>query len=240
MKRTIFLITGLVLAALPGISMAHDGRLDRMGCHDNRPFAGYHCHQGPLAGQYFSDRAEADKAYPKPKSKPKPKRAERRARPRDANNIFGRATVKSGDTIEIRGQEIRLFGIDAFERRQRCRRADGRRYRCGRTARHTLADKIDDRRIACRKKPVAKTRRIYATCWLGAEDIGAAMVLDGWAMADSRRSGDYIIHEERARRARAGAWAGDFLTPREWRKSRRDSDRRKRERKRDRDQPWRR
>ncbi len=148
MKHTIFLITGLIVLALTGTSMAHDGRLDRMGCHDNRPFAGYHCHQGPLAGQYFRDRAEADKAYPKPK--PKPKRAQRQAPRRDANNIFGRAKVIDGDTIEIRGQKIRLFGIDAFERRQRCRRADGRRYRCGRTARHTLADKIDDRRIACR------------------------------------------------------------------------------------------
>ena len=64
-----------------------------------------------------------------------------------------------GDTIEIRGQEVRLFGIDAFERRQRCRRADGRRYRCGRTASQTLADKIDNRRISCRKNSVANSRK---------------------------------------------------------------------------------
>ncbi len=240
MKRKIFLITGfpiaaLVLLALPGAANAHDGKLDNMGCHANRPFAGYHCHQGPLAGQYFQDRAQAEKVYPKPK----PKRARRAAPRRDPNTIVGRARVIDGDTIEIRGQEVRLFGIDAFERRQRCRRADGRRYRCGRTASQTLADKIDDRRIACHKKTVAGSRRTYATCWLNAEDIGAAMVLAGWALADTRRAGDYVLHENRARRRRSGAWQGDFLKPREWRQTRRKRDRR-RGRDRDRDRPWRR
>jgi endonuclease YncB( thermonuclease family) len=244
MKRIIlpitgFLFTGLVLLALPGAATAHDGNLDRKGCHENRPFAGYHCHKGPLAGQYFRDRAEAEKIYPKPKAKPKPKHAKRPAPRRDAKNIFGRATVIDGDTIEIRGERIKIFGIDAFERRQRCRRADGKRYRCGRTASRTLADKIDNRRISCRKKTVAKSRRIYATCWIGAEDIGASMVLAGWAIADTRRTSDYTIHEARAQRRRTGAWQGDFLKPREWRQRQRNRDR-NRDRKRDRDRPWRR
>ncbi len=239
MKHAIFLIAGLVLAALPGTASAHEGRVDHMGCHSNHPFAGYHCHKGPLAGQYFNDRAQAERAYPTPK--PKPKRVQRPAPRRDANNILGRATVIEGDIIEIRGQKIRLFGIDAFERRQRCRRSDGRRYRCGRTAKQTLADKIDNRRIACRKKAVAKSRRTYATCWIGAEDIGAAMVLEGWAVANTRQTSDYTIHEARAQRRRSGAWEGDFLTPREWRKNRRDRDRKRdRKRKSDYDRPWRR
>ena len=45
--------------------------------------------------------------------------------------IAGRASVLDGDTIEIRGERIRLFGIDAPESRQMCANANGQSYRCG-------------------------------------------------------------------------------------------------------------
>jgi hypothetical protein len=30
----------------------HGGGLDAYGCHHNRRAGGYHCHRGPLAGQF--------------------------------------------------------------------------------------------------------------------------------------------------------------------------------------------
>ena len=51
-----------------------------------------------------------------------------------ADPIIGQATVVDGDTIGIRGQRIRLSGMDAFETRQICQDAGGIAYRCGRDA----------------------------------------------------------------------------------------------------------
>ena len=37
---------------------AHSGGLDGHGCHHDRKNGGYHCHQGPLAGQSFASKSE--------------------------------------------------------------------------------------------------------------------------------------------------------------------------------------
>lgn len=57
MPRWLFLplllsILGLPLAPLT--AWPHGGGLDAYGCHNDRKHGGYHCHQGPLAGQSYS------------------------------------------------------------------------------------------------------------------------------------------------------------------------------------------
>jgi len=47
--------------------------------------------------------------------------------------IIGIASIIDGDTIEIHGHRIRLFGVDAPESRQLCS-LHGRKYRCGQKA----------------------------------------------------------------------------------------------------------
>lgn len=56
------------------------------------------------------------------------------AGPVSANSISGQASVIDGDTIEIRGERIRLVSIDAPESRHTCLDAGGRALRYGQRA----------------------------------------------------------------------------------------------------------
>lgn len=49
--------------------------------------------------------------------------------------IVGRASVVDGDTIDIGKVRVRLQGVDAPERSQRCADGGGNVYRCGKEAR---------------------------------------------------------------------------------------------------------
>jgi len=66
--------------------------------------------------------------------------------------VTGVASVIDGDTLEIRGERIRLFGIDACESRQLCEDASGRPYRCGQQAALALADRIGRGTVRCEGK----------------------------------------------------------------------------------------
>jgi endonuclease YncB( thermonuclease family) len=133
-----------------------------------------------------------------------------------AADLTGRASVIDGDTIEIHGQRIRLFGIDAPESRQTCEAA-GQTYRCGQQAALALADHVGQRTVACEQRDIDRYGRIVAVCRVDGEDIGAWMVSQGWALAYSRYSRDYFDEELAARANRRGMWRGSFMRPWLWR-----------------------
>ena len=54
-------------------------------------------------------------------------------------DVAGVASVIDGDTIEVRGQRIRLHGIDAPESRQLCY-LDGKPWQCGKDAANALRE----------------------------------------------------------------------------------------------------
>ena len=148
--------------------------------------------------------------------------------------IAGRATIIDGDTLEIRGQRLRLWGVDAPESRQSCTR-NGEPWRCGQQAALNLDALIGDRPVSCeaRGRP-DRYRRIVAVCWsslaFGPEselfkaperNLGAAQVAMGFALDWPRYSGGvYLDHQREAQQGRLGIWAGEFQTPWEWRAAR--------------------
>jgi endonuclease YncB( thermonuclease family) len=134
------------------------------------------------------------------------------------NDIVGVASVIDGDTIEIRGTRIRLFGIDAPEGRQECRRRDGRAWRCGQQAALALQDHIGRRPLICTERDVDQYGRIVAQCQVNGEDINAWLVAQGWAAAYTAYSRDYAAQERAARAAGFGIWSGEFVMPWDWRR----------------------
>ena len=142
----------------------------------------------------------------------------------NAEDLVGRASVVDGDTLEIRGEKIRLHGIDAPESSQRCTRPNGKEWRCGQKAANALSDKIGQRNVRCTGEKRDRWGRLIAVCRLGSQDLNAWLVRRGWAVAYLRYSKDYVGQEDRARKAKAGVWSGTFEMPWDWRKAQRSKD----------------
>jgi endonuclease YncB( thermonuclease family) len=134
-----------------------------------------------------------------------------------AQTIAGQASVIDGDTIEIHGTRIRLFGIDAPEGGQTCM-AQGKAFACGRRAAFALADKIGRQVVECQPKDRDRYGRVVAVCRVGGEDVNGWMVAQGWALAYRRYSLDYVSQEQRAQSSKAGMWQGQFQPPWDWRR----------------------
>ena len=133
-------------------------------------------------------------------------------------DITGRASVIDGDTIEIRDQRIRLFGIDAPEGRQRCK-LNGKPWRCGKQSTFALAEFIGKAWVRCNERDRDRYKRIVAVCFLGNKNINAWMVRNGWALDYRRYSkGAYQTEQVQAKQDRLGIWQGEFELPWKWRR----------------------
>jgi endonuclease YncB( thermonuclease family) len=138
------------------------------------------------------------------------------------DRIIGVASVIDGDTIEIHGQRIRLFGIDAPESSQLCVRPTGEPWRCGQQGSLALSDRIGRATVSCQPRDLDRYGRIVAVCFNGNEDLSRWMVTTGWAVAFRRYSLDYVADEDAARQSRINIWSGDFDMPWDWRAQRRN------------------
>lgn len=142
--------------------------------------------------------------------------------PGAAADVTGLARVIDGDTLEIAGEKIRLYGIDAPESKQTCEVA-GVDWDCGHMATLNLASTTAGQDVTCKEKAKDRYGRTVAICYLGDEDLNARMVQEGWAVAYRKYSKAYVADETEARTTGAGIWKAQFVEPWEWRKERREA-----------------
>lgn len=102
--------------------------------------------------------------------------------------IEGQALVVTGDSLAIGGHRLSLHGINAAG-------AD--------VSRQMLADRIGQSVVSCR--PIGA--QTAAVCSVGAIELNAWMVEQGWAMANRRDGADYVRLEDLARKFGRGIWA---------------------------------
>jgi endonuclease YncB( thermonuclease family) len=133
--------------------------------------------------------------------------------------LAGIARVIDGDTIDIRGTHIRLHGIDAPESKQSCT-LNEQTYACGQRATEELIKLIGARTVQCSQSGKDRNGRVVAQCSVDAIDLSAWMVEHGWAIAYRKYSTAYVAAEIQARAQKVGIWAGTFVDPEEWRKTR--------------------
>ena len=143
--------------------------------------------------------------------------------------IAGPPIIIDGDTIEVRGAAVRLYGIDAPELGQTCR--IGRHaYDCGKIARTALLDLTAGVSVICKLVPPDPADASDASgasddgpngrigrCTADGYDLSEGMTYTGWALALRRVSGRYVAFEDGARAAGRGLWKGTFVTPWDWR-----------------------
>jgi endonuclease YncB( thermonuclease family) len=169
--------------------------------HDYVPPEGLTGHQIASAPELWSDALEA---YLADRSLPT------RLVPASAQAI-------DGNTIKMNGTTWRLWGIDAPELDQRCY-PNG--WPAGIEAARALAAMIEQRPVTCDARSLDRDGRTVALCRTEGRDIGAAMVVDGLALASSRGGDGYVALEARAMQSRAGLHGHACLAPEEWRAQR--------------------
>jgi endonuclease YncB( thermonuclease family) len=131
-----------------------------------------------------------------------------------SGDLARQAVIIDGDTLEIHGPRVRLWGIDAPESNQLCGGDDSLHYRCGARAANELAAMVDRHLMICQPVSLDRYGRTVASCAVNGTDVAEWLVRQGLASDWARYShGRYAKAESDARRHERGIRAGSYVQP---------------------------
>jgi endonuclease YncB( thermonuclease family) len=136
--------------------------------------------------------------------------------PAVAETLSGPPKFIDGDSFEITGRGVRLFGIDAPEAHQSCDRG-GEVWACGEESAQQLRQAVGTSPVTCTGNERDQYGRLLAVCTIDGVDLNRYLVARGWATAFRRYSQDYVPDEMRARAAKLGIWSSNFVLPEDYR-----------------------
>ena len=141
--------------------------------------------------------------------------------------IYGKAQVIDGDTIKINDKKIRLFGIDAPEKKQMCEKnfltisflSFKKKYPCGEISTEKLKKLLNKNIIKCHVEGKDRYQRKLAICFRDKLNINSWLVRNGYAVSYQKYSKKYLSEEIEAKKDKKGMWQGEFEMPWDWRKN---------------------
>ncbi|WP_103452604.1 MULTISPECIES: thermonuclease family protein [Sinorhizobium] len=129
-----------------------------------------------------------------------------------AGPVGGDASVVDGDTIEIAGERIQLYGVDAPEDWQFCLDETGADYHCGKEAALALKAFLSaSRPTRCTFAGRDRYGRYIGACFRAdGKDVNRWLVESGHAVSreENHDKGLYAAAQEMARSLGAGMWRG--------------------------------
>ena len=142
------------------------------------------------------------------------------------NKISGFAKVVDGDTIKINSKKIRLYGIDAPEKKQKCKKtyltisfmSFTKDYMCGEVSTQKLIKKINKQKLNCNIIDVDRYKRLIGECFKRNINLNSWMVSNGYAVAYRKYSKKYVSDEINAKNNKLGIWQGKFEMPWDYRR----------------------
>ena len=144
----------------------------------------------------------------------------------EIKEITGYAKIIDGDTIKISNKKIRLYAIDAPEKKQTCKKpyltisvfSFTKSYLCGQVSTNKLTKKINNQIIKCKIKDVDRYNRVIGECYKRNENLNSWLVSNGYAVAYRKYSKKYISDEMNAKNNKLGIWQGNFEMPWDFRR----------------------
>ena len=131
--------------------------------------------------------------------------------------VYGPARAVNADTIQVSTTYVLLFGVESVEPTQRCV-IDSILWDCYTAAVRTLEELIGAQDILCSLTGEPDfAGRWMGTCFAGGDNVNAALVRAGFALAKRDETLDYVADEAIARAKGIGLWQGAFQHPAEYR-----------------------